>query len=125
MSSTFEFNWRDDGILVVKRTGLMTPADADAYFEATRKAQEQAPPVWGMVVDVREAPPQNEQVQAKLQEVVKFHVANGVRKVAIVGKSVVTTMQSKRILTGEGLHNEIDFYTDMDQAIEDVKKALV
>lgn len=127
MSASFEFAWRDDGILMVRRTGLMTLQDADDYLDATRRAHQDAPQVWGIVVDVRDAPPQTDAVQAKIQDVVQFHVAAGVRRVAIVGKSVVTQMQQKRITTGPGLHaqDKIGFYTDLDEAISDVKAALV
>lgn len=127
MPASFEFSWRDDGILMVKRSGFMTLEEADEYLEATRKAAESAPAMWGIVVDVRDAPPQRGDVQAKIQDVAAFHAAQrGMRRIAVVGSSVLTQMQQKRITTGPGLHDKskIAFHTDIDEAIRDVKAAL-
>lgn len=39
MPASFELAWRDDGgILMVKRSGLMTLEEADQYVQATRRA---------------------------------------------------------------------------------------
>ncbi|MDX6256437.1 MAG: hypothetical protein QOJ11_2771 [Frankiales bacterium] len=126
MAASFEWSWVDDAILLVRRTGLMSVQEAEQLLKATEEATAAAPAVWGMVVDVRDAPPQADAVQSKLRDVVAMHVERGVSRVAIVTRGTVTGMQMKRMASEPGMFevSRVVYFNDLDEAMADMRQAL-
>lgn len=127
MAGTFSVEWMPGGVLLQRRTGLLTAEQANGYVAAVKEAVKTAPARWGAVVDAREAVAQNEDVQAIIQSLIQYVVSKNVKRVAIVTTSAVTGIQQKRITTAPGMHDPstISFYSDFDAAVADVRKALM
>lgn len=127
MAGSFVVEWLPDGILLQRRTGRFTVAEARDYVAAVEAAIASRPSPWGVVVDGREAAVQTEEVQAIIQDLIQYVVAHGVQRVAMVSTSVVTGMQQRRITTAPGMHDPstVGFFTDFDEALADVRAALL
>ncbi len=127
MAGTFSVEWMPGGVLLQRRTGLLTAEQANGYVDAVKEAVKSAPARWGAVVDAREAVAQNEDVQAIIQSLIQYVVSKNVKRVAIVTTSAVTGIQQKRITTAPGMHDPstVAFYSDFDAAVADVRKALM
>jgi hypothetical protein len=127
MAGTFSVEWMPGGVLLQRRTGLLTAEQANGYVDAVKEAVKTAPARWGAVVDAREAVAQNEDVQAIIQSLIQYVVSKNVKRVAIVTTSAVTGIQQKRITTAPGMHDPstVAFYSDFDAAVADVRKALM
>ncbi len=127
MTGTFSVEWLADGVLLQRRTGLLTVEEAQEYAAAV-KAAIAAPPSarWGSVVDTRSAPPQTEQVQHIIEQLIQSVVSHGVSRVALVSSSVVTALQQRRVTTSPGMHDpsSVAFFTDFDEALTDVRASL-
>lgn len=126
MAGTFNVEWLPGGILLQRRGGLFTVDEAKSYAAAARAAIQKAPPRWCALVDAREAVAQTDEVQAVIQDLIKYVVANNVTRVAIVTKSALTGIQQKRITTAPGMHDPktIGFHHDYDAALEELRAAL-
>jgi hypothetical protein len=127
MAGTFSVEWMPGGVLLQRRTGLLTAEQANGYVDAVKEAVKTAPARWGAVVDAREAVAQNEDVQAIIQSLIQYVVSKNVKRVAIVTTSAVTGIQQKRITTAPGMHDPstVAFYSDFDAAVADVRKAVM
>ena len=127
MAGTFSVEWMPGGVLLQRRTGLLTAEQANGYVDAVKEAVKTAPARWGAVVDAREAVAQNEDVQAIIQSLIQYVVSKNVKRVAIVTTSAVTGIQQKRITTAPGMHDRstVAFYSDFDAAVADVRKAVM
>ncbi|MGH8889255.1 MAG: hypothetical protein ACRDV3_05760 [Acidothermaceae bacterium] len=126
MAGTFSVEWLPGGVLLQRRSGMLTADQANSYVAAVKQAVKTAPARWGAVVDARNASVQNEDVQAIIQDLIRYVVAKNVKRVAIVTTSVVTGIQQKRITTAPGMHDPstVAFYPDYDAALADVRSAL-
>jgi hypothetical protein len=126
MTESFSVDWLPDGVLMQRRTGLLTVDQANAYVAAVEKAIETAPSRWGAVVDAREASAQTAEVQAIIQGLIQRVVAKKVQRIAFVTSSAVTVMQQRRITTAPGMHDPstVAFHTDLDAAVADVRMAI-
>jgi len=126
MPGSYEIEWQPGGILWMRRHGFFTVAEAEEYVATAKDAMTKAPPVWGLVVDVREAPPQSKQVQAILQELMKFTVSSGVRHTAIIAERGLANLQVKRLTTERRVYDEaeIAFHASVDDAYAEVRQAL-
>jgi len=126
MAGTYSVEWQPGGVLLQRRTGLLTAADAYAYVEAVKIALRTAPAVWGAVVDIRDATAQTEQVQAILQDLIKHVVSRNVCRIAFVTKSALTGIQQRRMTTAPGMHDPstVAFYQSLDEAMDDVRLAI-
>jgi hypothetical protein len=126
MTGGFSIEWLDGGVLLQRRTGMFTVEEAQEYVEAVKAAVASAPSPWGAVVDTRSAGVQTENVQEIIQGLIQYVVSQRVKRVAIVSTSVVTGLQQRRVTTSPGMHDPstVDFYTDYDAALADVRAAL-
>lgn len=126
MPGSYEIEWQPGDILLMRRSGFFTVPEAEEYVGAAKDAMATAPEAWGLVVDVRAAPPQSEEVQAILTRLMRFTVSRGVRRTAVVAAQAVTNLQQKRITTKPGLHDRdaIAFHSSIDDAFDDVRQAL-
>ena len=127
MAGAFSVEWLPGSVLLQRRTGRLSVEEAQQYVDAVKRAAESPPtPAWGCVVDTRDTPPQTEDVQRIIGELIKFVVAHGVVRVAMVSNGVVTDMQQRRVTTSPGMHDPstVAFYADLDEAVADVRKAL-
>jgi hypothetical protein len=127
MTGTFSVEWLSDGVLLQRRTGMLTVEQANDYVAAVELAIASRPSPWGAVVDTRSASPQTEEVQSIIQGLIQFVVASDVKRVALVSTSVVTGLQQRRITTGPGMHDPatVGFFTDFDEAVADVRSLLL
>ncbi len=126
MAGTFTVEWLPGGILLQRRGGLFTVDEAKSYAAAAKAAIKNAPPRWCALVDAREAVAQTDEVQAVIQDLIKYVVANNVTRVAIITKSALTGIQQKRITTAPGMHDPktIGFHHDYDEALAELRAAL-
>jgi hypothetical protein len=126
MPGTFAVEWLPGGILLQRRTGVLTVDQANEYAAAVELALASRPSPWGAVVDGRGASAQIDEVQTVIQSLIHFVMSRDVRRVAMVSTSVVTGLQQRRITLGPGLHDAstVGFFTDFDEAVADVRSAL-
>ena len=126
MAGSFKVEWLPGGILLQTRTGSLTVEQAEQYVAAAKLEIAKAPSPWGAVVDTRGAPAQSEEVQALIQRLIQFVVANNVARIAMVSTSAITTMQQRRVTTAPGMHDPstVSFHQDLDEAIAAVRSAL-
>ncbi len=123
MAGTFMVEWLPGGVLLQRRSGLLTTSEANAYAAAVRKALLKAPARWGAVVDVREATAQTDEVQAIIQDLIKYVVSKRVCRIAFVTSSAITGIQQRRITTAPGMHDPstVAFYEDYDGAVSAIR----
>jgi hypothetical protein len=126
MAGTFTVDWLPGGVLLQRRTGVLTPEQAKDYVAAVQRAITAAPPSWGVLVDARDAAPQNDEVQALIQGLIKYTVDHDVKRVAVVTKSAITGIQQRRITTAPGMHDmsTIAFFSDYDVALSGLVREL-
>jgi hypothetical protein len=127
MAGTFNVEWLPGGVLLQRRTGMLTPEQARDYVAAVELAVASRPTPWGSVVDTRNATAQSEEVQSIIQDLIQFVVSHDVKRVALVSTSVVTGLQQRRITIGPGMHDPstVGFFTDYDEAVADVRRLLI
>ena len=127
MAGTFSVEWLPGGVLLQRRSGLLTVEEAEQYADAVKLAMGSAPSSgWGAVVDTRDAPPQTEDVQRIIELLIPTVVAAGVKRIALVSKGVVTGLQQRRVTTSPGMHDPstVVSFTDLDEAIADVRTSV-
>jgi hypothetical protein len=126
MAGTFDVSWQPGGVLLQKRTGLLTVQEATAYVAAVMKAIETAPARWGAVVDMRDSTPQTEEVQEIVKDLIRYVESKGVCRVALVSSSAITGMQHRRIASSPGMHDAsaVTFHQNYDEAMTDVRNAV-
>jgi hypothetical protein len=126
MSGSFKIEWLLGGILLQTRSGSLTVEQAQQYVDAAKREIAKAPRPWGAVVDARGAPAQSEEVQALIQGLIRYVVANNVSRIAMVSTSAITTMQQRRVTTAPGMHDPstVSFHQDLDEAVAAVRAAL-
>jgi hypothetical protein len=127
MAGTFSVEWLPDGVLLQRRTGMLTVEQAREYVAAVEQAVANRPSPWGAVVDTRSAGAQSEEVQLIIQGLIQFVVSKDVKRVALVSTSAVTGMQQRRNTTSPGMHDPatVGFFSDFDEAVADVRRLLV
>jgi hypothetical protein len=127
MAGTFSVEWLSGGVLLQRRSGLLTVDQAREYSAAVERAVTQAPLHWGAVVDARDAVAQTDDVQAIIQSLIQFVVGKGVQRIAVVTTSAITGLQQRRLTTAPGMHDPstIAFYGEFDQALADVRAAIM
>jgi hypothetical protein len=120
MAGTFSVEWLPGGVLLQRRTGLLTPDQAKAYVAAVEQAVQNAPARWGAVVDTREALAQTDEVQQVIQRLIQFVITKNVERVAVVSTSAITGNQQRRITTAPGMHDPstVTFHGDYDEALD-------
>jgi hypothetical protein len=126
MAGTFEISWDEPSVLHVRRSGLFSLDDAASYQVAMERALAAARPPFGIVVDVRGAPAQSEEVQPTLERVMRATEQAGVTCVAIVADSTITKIQQRRMTTQPGVHavDAVTFHTELDAALQHVRDAV-
>jgi hypothetical protein len=126
MTGAFDVEWLAGGVLLQRRSGMLSVEQAQQYVSAVLAAIKDRPDRWGAVVDTRNAGVQTEEVQAILQGLMQVVAANNVARVALVSTSVVTQMQQRRLTTAPGMHDPstLLFFTDLDEAVAAVRKHL-
>lgn len=126
MAGSFSVEWVPGNVLLQRRSGMLTLDEAKSYVAAVKDATKQTPARWAAVVDARDAVAQTDEVQAIIQELIKYVVSKGVNRVAIVATSTITHLQEKRITTAPGMHDPstIAFYTDYNSALADMQAAV-
>ena len=126
MAGSYSVEWRTGGVLLQRRTGLLTAEDARGYAAAVKAALRSVPPSWGAVVDIRDAIAQTEEVQAIIQDLIRYVVSKKVCRIAFVTKSALTGIQQRRMTTAPGMHDPstVAFYQDLNEAMDDVRAAV-
>jgi phage-related minor tail protein len=127
MSGTFSVEWLPGGVLMQRRTGVLTPDQANDYVAAVKRAVEVAPTRWGCVVDTRDAVAQGTDVQEIIQGLITFVNTKGVRRVALVSTRATTEIQQLRVTTAPGMHDPstVAVHKDLEQAVADVRAAVM
>jgi hypothetical protein len=117
MSGTFDVEWQPDGVLLLRRTGLLSLDEGIAYAAAAKKAIRAAPADWAILVDLRDAGAGDE-VRAQIGSIVQYSVKHNVRQIAVVTMTAAEGIQQRRISTAPNLVDSsvIAFYTDVDEA---------
>src|SRR5450432_538323 len=126
VAATFTVEWLQPGILLLRRTGLLSVDEANQYAATATRLLQTAPARWGAVVDVRGATAQTEQVQAIVQRIIQTFVSKNVARMAMVSSSTITEMQQRRVATAPGMHDPktLAFFGDFDAAVADVQSAI-
>jgi transcriptional regulator GlxA family with amidase domain len=126
VAATYTVEWLQPGILLLRRTGLMSVDEASEYAATAARMATTAPARWGAVVDVRGAVAQTDEVQQIIQRIIQAFVSKNVARIAMVSSSAITEMQQRRVATGPGMHDPktLALYRDFDQAVADVKTAI-
>jgi hypothetical protein len=127
MSGTFSVEWLPGGVLMQRRTGVLSADQANDYVAAVKRAVEVAPARWGCVVDTRDAVAQATDVQEIIQELIKHVTARGVLRVALVSTRATTEIQQQRVTTAPGMHDPstVSTHRDLEAAIADVRAAVL
>jgi hypothetical protein len=126
VAAIYTVEWFQPGILLLRRSGLMSVDDANDYAATAARLVQTAPARWGAVVDVRGASAQTEQVQAIVQRIIQAFVSRNVARMAMVSSSTITEMQQRRVATAPGMHDPktLAFFNDFDAAVADVRSAI-
>jgi hypothetical protein len=126
VAATYTVEWFQPGILLLRRTGLMSVDEASEYAATAARMVATAPVRWGAVVDVRGAVAQTDEVQQIIQRIIQAFVSKNVARIAMVSSSAITEMQQRRVATEPGMHDPktLALYRDFDEAVADVKAAI-
>ncbi len=127
MAGTFEVAWLPGGILLLRRSGMLTVDEANAYVAAALAALEKTPARWAAIVDLRRSVAQTDDVQTLVQDLVKQVASKNPQRMAVVSGSAITTIQERRITIGPGLHDPstVVFHDDYDAALAELKKLVL
>ncbi len=79
MAATYTVEWIQPGILLLRRTGLMSVDEASEYAATAARMVTTAPARWGAVVDVRGAVAQTDEVQQIVQRIIQAFVVEECR----------------------------------------------
>jgi hypothetical protein len=126
VAGTYTVEWFQPGILLLRRTGLMSVDEASEYAATAARMVTTAPARWGAVVDVRGAVAQTDEVQHIVQRIIQAFVSKNVARIAMVSSSAITEMQQRRVAIAPGMHDPktLAFYRDFDEAVADVKTTI-